>query len=544
MLQENCRLIENSGVNQNVLFIRPRSMSAAKRKPDQFDFSEDEVDWCSSCSTASLKIKLGNGSANCKLCRGAYDRPIPLKGRRVSKAVQNEEEGPDQGAMKKMSNGQYGTMMVWLAKDEMRNIVSGASGSATAGGNKFAQSKAKVVPKKYGYALLAAHINAKHPGSNWTADIAGKKFQYQLGLFSSAKQAQGRSNWGLSQAELSKGFTLQKKLELMCKDFSIWDTWFGLNQKYNPANVQDSSVRAECSGGAVAVDTGRDAEPSGSDEDFENDEGDEGGLWIPTDDTPMDDEEKSMEKGLGFTIQPLSAGVIPDVVSEDRAIPPPPPAIPTHAVTRVGLPSAAANLADKPAKPPTQAQLRRDKANEKSKEMAAIKSQISDAVQSNSASVGNSPKSNFDSTYGDTTRQRIAGNITVEQMRGENAKQISTDTLALGSLRLQFEITSAAEEIQARISIQTEMNVTTLMQNDASGESAMKMMQIMDARRAAAATSQASHFNRLLVQVQNLAPPVAVAPVADLPATVIQVELVPPASTHVIILDDSSASRR
>jgi hypothetical protein len=125
---------------------------AAKRKASQpeqrLEFTEDEdEEFCGSCSTATLKVKLGNGSANCKLCRGAYDRPVPLKGRRVGKAGSKAEEVSDHGTNKKMSNGQYGTMMVWLANDDKRKIVSGASGSATAGGNKFAQSKAKVVPK-------------------------------------------------------------------------------------------------------------------------------------------------------------------------------------------------------------------------------------------------------------------------------------------------------------------------------------------------------------------------------------------------------------
>jgi len=198
-------------------------------------------------------------------------------------------------------------------------------------------------------------------------------------------------------------------------------------------------------------------------------------------------------------------------------------------------------IKEKAVKPPTQAAIRKEKADEKVREMGIIKGQIVEAVISNSASVGNSPKSNFDSTYGDTTRQRIAGNITVEQMRGENAKQINADTLALGSLRLQFEISSAAEEIQARISIQTEMNVTSLMQKDATGESAMKMMEIMDARRAAAvAAGQTSQFNSLLVQVQNLIP--------NHPAPIIQVQIqhpvpppVLPAAPNIIQLDSSSS---
>jgi hypothetical protein len=234
-----------------------------------------------------------------------------------------DEASADQGANKKMSNGQYGTMMVWLANDEKRNIVSGASGSATAGGNKFAQSKAKVVPKKQGYTALAAHINLKYPGSNWTADIAGKKFAYQMGLYSSAKVASSRSDWGLSQQELSKGITLQKKLESMCKDFSIWDTWFGHHQKYNPAIVLDSSVGAGESGGCAAAIADADADDSefhSLDAESEIGSDFETGLFILTSETLRDEEEASLEKGLGVDV---SFTAVTPIVLPVEAAPPP-----------------------------------------------------------------------------------------------------------------------------------------------------------------------------------------------------------------------------
>jgi hypothetical protein len=160
--------------------------------------------------------------------------------------------------------------MLWLAKDDNRHIVSGAAGSASTGGNHFAGTK-KVVPKIQGFTMLAALVNKDHPGSGWTADIASKKYLYLHGKYSAAKTASYRSDWGLSQTELNKGISLEDKLEGLCKDFEAWDKWFGQTQKYNPANIQDSSTAVSAAANPVVVDSGsEDSDPSSSDESAED----------------------------------------------------------------------------------------------------------------------------------------------------------------------------------------------------------------------------------------------------------------------------------
>jgi hypothetical protein len=56
--------------------------------------------------------------------------------------------------------------------------------------------------------MMAAAINKDHPGSGWNADIASKKYLYLQGKYSAAKTASFRSDWGLSQAELTKNITM------------------------------------------------------------------------------------------------------------------------------------------------------------------------------------------------------------------------------------------------------------------------------------------------------------------------------------------------
>jgi hypothetical protein len=227
--------------------------------------SEEE---CPQCSEAQgTYVALGKGSTSCAACKKVHDTPPPLPKRISSGRPESLDAVRDPQAPVKMSQQQYATLMLWLVNDANRNIVTGlvgtaaepfefshactgAAGSATTGGNKFA-GKAKVVPKTQGFAMMAAAINKDHLGSGWTADIASKKFLYLQGKYSAAKTASYRSDWGLSQAELTKGVTLENKLDGMCKDFCAWDKWFGMTQKYNPSDVQDSS--AAVTGGASSA---------------------------------------------------------------------------------------------------------------------------------------------------------------------------------------------------------------------------------------------------------------------------------------------------
>jgi hypothetical protein len=207
---------------------------------------------CPTCTLAAgSSVAMGKGSTSCLVCKTWHERPPPMPnkrnapGRAPEDATQALEAEKSSQAPTKMTQQQYATMMLWLSKDENRNIVTGwrsssstfshslfalsqtctgAAGSATNGGARFNGSK-KVVPKTQGFAMMAAQINKDHPGSGWTADTCSKKFLYLQGKYGAAKTASYRSDWGLSIDELSKGVTIPQKLEGLCKEFSVWDRY-------------------------------------------------------------------------------------------------------------------------------------------------------------------------------------------------------------------------------------------------------------------------------------------------------------------------------
>jgi hypothetical protein len=387
--------------------------------------------------------------------------------------------------------------MLWLTHDCNRNIVTGlvvthrhafshactgAAGSVTTGGSRFA-GKAKVVPKTQGFAMLAAHVNQNHPGSGWTADIASKKYLYLQGKYSAAKTASYRSDWGLSQVELTKGVTMAGKLEGMCKDFGAWDKWFGNTQKYNPSNVQDSS--AAVTGGASTAtpreeldelnDGGEvereDASSSHTDEDEaignDVDDDEEGEIRRSAD---LHDND-SVDRATAFM------GVIPAHVPA-MAAPLSPPTLPAI---------AAAPPAPKPA---TQAQQRRDKAKAKAEELLATKEKIMEAITANSStSVNNSPRGTFDATYVATSQAKIEGLIKVETMRSTSQQAIACDELRLSTMKLQFRIESAESDRASRGEIQSEINITSLLNTDPTGATARLMISLVAERAAATAAA-------------------------------------------------------
>ena len=244
------------------------TMLPTKRPLTPEQTPEDDA-FCPNCSKAhpgnpsGAPVILGKGSTSCMVCRFAHDKPAPLGSKRPTAGRKDLKVKPampaatpttpatpathvaptklSPNAPTKITMNQYSTLMLWLAKDENRNIVTGklqqpqrhffalshvrpgASGSVTNGGSNFASSQKKVVPKTQGFAMLAAVVNRDHPRSGWTADIASKKYLYLHGKYSAAKQASYRSDWGLSQIELGKGITLADKLDGLCRDFEAWD---------------------------------------------------------------------------------------------------------------------------------------------------------------------------------------------------------------------------------------------------------------------------------------------------------------------------------
>jgi hypothetical protein len=359
--------------------------------------------------------------------------------------------------------------------------------------------------------MMAAAINKDHPGSGWTADIASKKYLYLQGKYSAAKTASHRSDWGLSQTELTKGITMDKKLEGMCKDFCIWDKWFGATQKYNPSNVQDSSRDSPVHptvGGAAAVYESQNSDENDEEEDgnlFHLDEdesaseafqGDSNQQTQATAFHPSIDGHDSNERANAFTVN----GVVPLAPAQPLISPLPPQEQP--------LP-----------KPPTQAQVRRDKAKEKADELQKTKEKIMEAINSNaSTSVNNSPRGTFDATYVATTNAKIEGSIRVESMRASNQKAIASDELKLSTMKLQFQIESAESDRVSRGSIQTEINITSLLNTDPSGTTARLMIALVAERGRAAASAapvpDASLSNNVAAFQLSLAMPVVRAAAA------------------------------
>ena len=200
--------------------------------------------------------------------------------------------------------------------------------------------------------MLAAAINKDHVGSGWTADIASKKFAYLQGKYGAAKTASYRSDWGLSQQELNKGISMTKKLDMLCKDFDVWDRWFGNTQKYAPSNVQDSSSTLEATSPSAAVraETISDT-TSASDSDVSEESDAHRGENIFGDDNDQTDINAFQD----------SNGLHGDL-SAERAIQfTRDTAAPAMLSMHTQLPAAGAAVGGA-AKPPTQAQVRKDKA--------------------------------------------------------------------------------------------------------------------------------------------------------------------------------------
>jgi hypothetical protein len=135
-----------------------------------------------------------------------------------------------------------------------------------------------------------------------------------------------------------------------------------------------------------------------------------------------------------------------------------------------------------PSKPPMQAQVRRDKAKEKAEELEKTKAKIMEAINANSTSVNNSPRGTFDATHDATTQAKIESSIKVETMRSNSQKSIASDELKLSTMKLQFAIESAESDRVSRGSIQTEINITSLLNTDPSGATARLMIALVAER--------------------------------------------------------------
>ena len=113
-----------------------------------------------------------------------------------------------------------------------------------------------------------------------------------------------------------------------------------------------------------------------------------------------------------------------------------------------------------------------------------------EAISANaSTSVNNSPRGTFDATYVATTQAKIEGSIKVETMRSNSQKSIASDELKLSTMKLQFAIESAESDRVSRGSIQTEINITSLLNTDPSGATARLMIALVAERGRAVASA-------------------------------------------------------
>jgi hypothetical protein len=131
-------------------------------------------------------------------------------------------------------------IMLWLATVSNRNIVMGSSGSAQNQGGM--NGRANVVSKATGFCMMAKFV-LEMCGVKITSDQAEGKFRYMLGKFKAANAYSRSSSAGLEESDFAKGIrSLPQKLESMCPQFEVWQSYFGHLQKFNPTSVLSNSV--------------------------------------------------------------------------------------------------------------------------------------------------------------------------------------------------------------------------------------------------------------------------------------------------------------
>jgi hypothetical protein len=246
-----------------------------------------------------------------------------------------------------------------------------------------------------------------------------------------------------------------------------------------------------------------------------------------------------------------SNAALSDEDSHDRASafmqagPPPSPPHVSQAPLPEQVPMASAPGPGGNVKPPTLAQIRRDKAKDKATELAATKDKVMAAVAANSStSVNTSPRGTFDATYVAVNQAKIEGLVRVENMRATSQKLIANEELKLSTMKLQFAIDTAVSDRAARSIIQTEINVTALLNVDPTGATARLMMELVDARALRAAVSETNTLSsNIAAFAMSLSLTAAVPPVAVPAQPVASVVVAAPALVELIVLDSMSQAR-
>jgi hypothetical protein len=130
-------------------------------------------------------------------------------------------------------------IMLWLATPLHRNIVMGSSGSAQNQGGMA--GRAVVVPKTSGFVMLAKFIE-QMCAVKVTSDQAEGKFRYMLSKFTKANAYSKLSSCGVDESDFAKGIrSIPQKLDAMCPQYEVWESYFGHLQKFNPSSVISSA---------------------------------------------------------------------------------------------------------------------------------------------------------------------------------------------------------------------------------------------------------------------------------------------------------------
>ena len=355
-----------------------------------------------------------------------------------------------------------------------------------------------VTTKEQGFQMMADYINHE-AGCNWTrAQCEGKYrcvsspcicrwacefstlFRNWERNFKAAKAYSLSSGIGIDDADRKKGITtMPEKMEHMCHNYELWDSWFGSKQKYNPTNVQ--------AGGA---NLSGDDEP-GSD--------DGNGSFPERDLTVLNDEDGGVDGREGDQGNDGGSEVSsqPDAGASDLA--------PSHASSLQS--AAAAPSADSSPRQATVAAApaaaaaggagasRRGKQNQ----AAATEAKVAAAAVANALSTSPSTQAKadkFDATYSAVQHRKIEMMRSIETSRCDNAILLQVrDQVFQGKLvavQQKCKDADALAERRLRQRISYETNLSQLLQKDTSGA----LADDFDARIARQLQSEAQRADR------------------------------------------------
>jgi len=125
----------------------------------------------------------------------------------------------------------------WLDKKENFNLIVGASQK-----NQKTVVAGSKLKKKDAYESLAEHVN-QICGTSWDCDTCESRYRACLDKYRSARDAykdKSGQKFGLTSEEVSRGVTIDDKLNKLCPLFSRWDALFGERPNFNPPFLFES----------------------------------------------------------------------------------------------------------------------------------------------------------------------------------------------------------------------------------------------------------------------------------------------------------------